>query len=117
MRQIMGLCIIVALLSSCASTLSEKKLVPFDKMKIVMLQLLQVDEFYNRTSFRDSTLRLEKKNIVFYKQVFELNGVDRNQFYTSLEYYENHPNEMKVLMDSVNVLCKKKKEQYMPQAK
>jgi hypothetical protein len=86
-------------------------------MKIVMLQLLQVDEFYNRTSFRDSTLRIEKKNIVFYKQVFELNGVDRNQFYKTLDYYESHPNEMKVLMDSVNVLCKKKKEQYTPQAK
>ena len=107
----------VVFLSSCASSSVEKNLVPFDKMKTVMLQLIQVDEFYNRTSFRDSTLRLEKKNVVFYKQVFELNGVDRDHFYTTLDYYEKHPIEMKVLMDSVNALCKKKKQVYAPLVK
>ena len=117
MKQFIGISLIVVLLGSCSSASDQKNLVPFDTMKTTLLQLMQVDEYYNRVSFRDSTMRLEKKNIVFYKQVFDLNGLDRNRFYATLDYYEKHPVEMKVLMDSVNALCKKKKQQYAPLVK
>ena len=46
----------------------------------------------------------------FYQQIFDLNKVDRAQFYKQIEYLEGNPVEFKVLMDSVNELSKREKK-------
>lgn len=83
--------------------------IPINKMKVVVWQLMQVDEHYIRASTRDSTYKQTHKNIQFYQQIFDLNKVDRVQFYKQIDYLEKHPIEFKVLMDSVNELSKREK--------
>jgi hypothetical protein len=83
--------------------------IPIDKMKVVVLQLMKADEHFSRVSAGDSTWSKQKKNLIFYQQIFDLNKVDRVQFYKQIEYLEGNPVEFKILMDSVNELSKREK--------
>jgi phenylacetate-coenzyme A ligase PaaK-like adenylate-forming protein len=96
---------------SCQDKEQPKNLVPFDKMKIVLYQLMKADEYYTRSVSADTAMQLEKKNIQFYKQIFELNKVDRNDFFETLTYLQKRPIEFKELMDSTYELSKREKLQ------
>ena len=44
-----------------------------------------------------------------YQQIFNLNKVDRIEFYNTINYLERHPIEFKQLMDSVSEVSKREK--------
>ena len=94
---------------ACGRSSHQSGSIPIDKMKVVVLQLMKADEHFSRVSAVDSTWRIQKKNLVFYQQIFDLNKVDRVQFYKQIEYLEGNPVEFKILMDSVNELSKREK--------
>jgi len=96
---------------SCQDKEQPKNMVPFDKMKVVLYQLMKADEYYTRSVSVDTAMQLEKRNIQFYKQIFELNKVDRNDFYATLTYLQKRPIEFKELMDSAYELSKREKLQ------
>jgi hypothetical protein len=104
-----ALSILLICLASCHTSDEKKQLLPNEKMKQVIWQLMQVDEYYTRKSITDSTWRIQKKNLALYQQVFDLNKIDRKQFYTTVDYLERHPIEFKVLMDSVGEVSKREK--------
>jgi hypothetical protein len=89
---------------------AKDKRVDMKTMQTVVWQLMQADEYYSRVSVVDSTWIAEKKNIEFYQQIFNLNKVDRVEFYNTIEYLQKHPIEFKELMDSVNELSKREKK-------
>lgn len=106
------ICIVLCLfILSCQDKEQPKNMVPFDKMKVVLYQLMKADEYFTRSVSADTTMQLERKNIQFYKQIFELNKVDRNDFYETLTYLQKKPIEFKVLMDSAYELSKREKLQ------
>ena len=78
-------------------------------MKVIVWQLMQADEYYSRASLLDTTWKLSKKNVQMYQQIFNLNKVDRIEFYNTINYLERHPVEFKQLMDSVNEVSKREK--------
>jgi hypothetical protein len=71
---------------------------------------MQADEYYTRVAVVDSSWIADKKNIEFYQQIFDLNKVDRVEFYNTIDYLQRHPIEFKELMDSVNELSKREKK-------
>lgn len=101
--------ILCLFLFSCASNNAPENKVEFNKMKVVLWQLMQADEYYARASVMDTSLKTTKKNVQYYKQIFEYNKVDRKAFYTTLAYYEKRPIAFKVLMDSAYALSKREK--------
>ena len=109
MRKIcLVLCVFIL---SCQEQDQPKNMVPFDKMKVVLYQLMKADEYYTRKISSDTTMQVERRNIQMYKQIFEMNKVDRNDFYATLTYLQKKPIEFKVLMDSAYELSKKEKLQ------
>lgn len=109
MRIYISFLICSILLVACGEKAGEGNRIPMDKMKVVVFQLMKADEHFNRVSSTDSTWTQQKKNLQFYQQIFDLNKVDRVQFYKQIESLEKHPVEFKVLMDSVNELSKREK--------
>ncbi|MFM1929423.1 MAG: hypothetical protein RL387_751 [Bacteroidota bacterium] len=106
------ICLIVCLfVFSCQDKELPKNMVPFEKMKVVLYQLMKADEYYTRMVSADTAMQLEKKNIQYYKQIFELNKVNRNDFYETLTYLQKRPIEFKELMDSAYALSKREKLQ------
>lgn len=104
----------IVLLSSCTQENKKDTEIPLDKMKVVIWQLMKADEYFTRKSFADSTWKNTRRNVQFYQQVFDLNKVDRVQFYKQINYLESHPVEFKVLMDSVSELSKREKKPPLP---
>jgi len=96
---------------SCKSTNTKDNLIDINKMKVIVWQLMQVDEYYTRASLLDSNWKLGKKNVQMYQQIFDLNKVDRVAFYKTIGYLERHPIEFKKLMDSANEVSKREKLQ------
>jgi hypothetical protein len=100
--------------TACSPSKNQTNLIELDKMKVVVWQLMKADEFYTRLSVADSTLIRSKKNVQYYQQIFDLYKIDRATFYKDIEFYESHPIEFKILMDSVNELSKREKNGIKP---
>ena len=100
----------ILFLAACASSDTKKgKLLPFKTMQQTVWQLMQVDEYLTRQIQTDTTIEPSLKKAQYYQQIFHLNKVDRVEFYTTMDYLDKHPVEMKVLMDSVEALSKREK--------
>ena len=104
------LIILSCILLGCSTPSTKDKRVDKKTMQTVVWQLMQADEYYSRVSVVDSTWMADKKNIEFYQQIFDLNKVDRVEFYNTIDYLKTHPIEFKELMDSVNELSKREKK-------
>jgi hypothetical protein len=102
---------LVCTIIACNEKKQEQGSIPIDQLKVVVWQLMQADEFYNREVLLDSTWKLEKKNVQFYQQIFDYHKIDRVRFYKQMSYLEMHPVEFKVLMDSVEALSKREKNE------
>ncbi|MEY4052411.1 MAG: DUF4296 domain-containing protein [Chitinophagia bacterium] len=102
--------IFFCILLGCQTKAAKDKRLDMKTMQTVVWQLMQADEYYTRVSLVDSTWKADKKNIEFYQQIFDLNKVDRVDFYNTIDYLQRHPIEFKELMDSVNELSKREKK-------
>lgn len=78
------------------------KPMPVNQMKPVMWDLMKAGEWYNYIIAKDSTLRNKKEDLRLFEQVFAVHGITKQQFYNSYKYYEAHPIEFKILIDSVD---------------
>jgi hypothetical protein len=78
-------------------------------MQQTVWQLMQVDEYLTRQIQTDTTIQPSLQKATYYQRVFNINKVDRVQFYATMDYLDKHPVEMKVLMDSVEALSKREK--------
>ena len=107
MRNIISIIIVSLGLYSCET--APKNILELNKIKVIVWQLMKVDDFYSRQSVLDSTWKSKKKNVELYEQVFALNNVTAVDFYKSMDFYEKHPIAFKELMDSVAVLSKREK--------
>ena len=100
----------VLFFAACASKKSEaESLLPIETMQQTVWQLMQVDEFLSRQIQTDTTIQPNVEKAKYYQRVFNLNKVDRTRFYTTMEYLDRHPVELKELMDSVEALSKREK--------
>ena len=104
------LIILSFILLGCQTKAANEKSVDMKTMQTVVWQLMQADEYYTRISVVDSAWKADKKNVEFYQQIFDLNKVDRVEFYNTIDYLQRHPIEFKELMDSVIELSKREKK-------
>ena len=103
---ILGMLLIVA----CTSKKTDKTaLLPIETMQQTVWQLMQVDEYLSRKIQTDTSLQPSQEKAQYYQSVFNLNKVDRVQFYATMDYLDKHPVDLKELMDSVEALSKREK--------
>lgn len=75
-----------------------------------MWDIVNADEWIKIAAIKDSTIVLKKENIALYNKIFALHKITKDEFYSSYNYYENHPNEMKILLDSISAYGIKKRD-------
>jgi hypothetical protein len=92
---------ITAVVCLIACNGSKAKKIPVNSMKKIMWDMVCADELYAEAVAKDSTLKKKKENIRLYEQVFAANKISREAFYSSYRFYQEHPDELKVLIDSV----------------
>ncbi len=90
-------------LPSCMST---EKSIPDDvlspqKMQIVMADYIRADIYASEFLKQDSTRSDTLENMLMQQAVFKKNGITREQFYRSYDYYAKHPKHWKPVLDSL----------------
>jgi len=86
---------------ACRGNSREQQL-DVNQMKVIVWDMLKADELYTMQQVKDSTLRMQKKNLEYYEKIFAYHKISRSTFYKSFTYYEAHPPEMKILLDSID---------------
>ena len=103
--------VIILLFVAVFSACSEKPsgLLKPEQMQPIILDLVKVDESVNDEKIKDSTLDAKTKRLTLYQQVFNLHKTERDAFFTSYKYYEAHPDQLKLIMDSIQAQILRKR--------
>lgn len=88
---------------------SDKKRLEPETMKVVMWDLMKIDELYTRMAAQDTTLRNTKEFLRLYEEVYALHHITKKQFDDTYHYYESRPVEMKALLDSVDAYANRER--------
>lgn len=70
-------------------------------MTRVMWDLIKADEFAYNTAMKDSSFNKMQESVKLYEQVFRIHGTSKEKFEESLAFYQNRPDLLKVVMDSL----------------
>jgi len=111
-RKSIGLVFFV-LVIACAGEKIPKQVVPINDMSKIMWDLMKVDEYFIRITAKDSLNKLAKENIRLYDQVFRSYGIERKKFYDSYAYYTAHPEQYKVLIDSMEAISTRQRASFI----
>lgn len=98
-------CVFILLLIAASCTRKDKvpgDVMPKEKMEKVLWELMQADRFANSFLLKDSTTDIKTKSLQQYEKVFEINGITRDEFMKSYQFYSSRPDISKVLFDSLS---------------
>ncbi len=112
-RIVLGGCLAFSLLlaPSCGGDKPGKNgILAVNKMKDVMWDIMQVDEFASSYLSKDSSLDLTPESGKLYKKVFGLHNISSSQFYKSFDFYRHHPAYFKTLLDSVTAMGNRERD-------
>jgi hypothetical protein len=117
MIRIIAGCLLSAILFSCSSGSLPAKVLAPEKMKAVLWDYIKAESFTNEFIGKDSTKNLALENVKLQKAIFAKHHVTREEFYTSYYYYQDHPNQMQVLLDSMIVETRRKYDAHLVDSK
>ncbi len=80
---------------------NDEKLLSISEMKFVMWDVINADEWIKLKNANQSSDSIKKESNNFYNKIFDLHKITEQQFYNSYKFYQSHPIEMKILLDSI----------------
>lgn len=91
----------------CSLSCKQKTAIPKNvltpqKMEAVMMDMMRADEYINQQGITDSANNITQRRIGLYEQVFAIHKVNKTQLQSSLKFYQNHPDLLKVVIDSMH---------------
>jgi hypothetical protein len=92
--------LIIAIAISCGSSIP-KDVLPPDKMKSVLWDIMQADELADYNMVKDSTFSRLEKRVEYYQDALSVHKITKDQFTKSLSYYSTHPEDFKTVLDSL----------------
>lgn len=102
-RIIFFVLVLIFVAFSCKNGKSKKVVLPLDSMKVVMFDFLVADQWNTIRMATDTIFLKSKSNLKSFQQVLAVHHITKEVFDSSLNYYEQHPDIFKTLIDSVNV--------------
>jgi hypothetical protein len=93
--------ILCCFLNACSAEPKPKNILPTKKMQAVMWDMLRADELADYYGGIDTSMRKWTVRVGYYKQIFQLHSITEQGFKKSLLYYQNHPSELQVILDSL----------------
>lgn len=75
---------------------------PKDKMQAVLWDIMRADQFLtDYVLSKDTSLNKETESTKFYRKVFSIHKISKEDFQRSFAFYRSHPQMMRDLMDSI----------------
>ncbi len=75
-----------------------------DRMKYIVWDLMKAGELAVQDTLYNKAIDYKKLSMNLYQKVFAIYHIDKISFYKSYDYYLQHPDINKVLMDSITSL-------------
>ncbi|MET0636808.1 MAG: DUF4296 domain-containing protein [Chitinophagaceae bacterium] len=102
----MLIAVIAAFLTGCGSKKTiPKDIIPPDKMKLIMYDMLRTGEFLSGyVLYKDINVDKTAESMKWYNKVWQIHKINEDEFRKSYEWYRLHPSEMEAVMDSVMVI-------------
>src|SRR5436190_1246718 len=72
-----------------------------EKMQLVLWDYIRADAFTTDYLSKDSLKNLNVENVKMQKEIFARHKITEDIFYKSYAYYEAHPEEMRIMLDSM----------------
>lgn len=114
MTRFFYLAMLCVLMMACSeSDTPPANIIPQDKMKVILFDVLRMQEYAGIKYGRDTNAANANMPVML-QQVFSIYKVSKEDFYSSFRYYEAHPDKNKVLLDSLSAYTtQKRQEMYM----
>jgi hypothetical protein len=78
------------------------KTASINQMKVIVWDMFCADELFTEKQIRDTTLYKKiNERYKIYDAVFAIHNTSKKEFYRDYQYYLEHPDLLKTLMDSV----------------
>jgi hypothetical protein len=101
MRYLLAL-MMCAVMFACTDKKSEGIIEP-EKMQDVLWDYIRADVFTTDFISVDTSKNLPAENVKLQKAIFAKYKITKEDFYKSYTYYQQHPDQMQVLLDSMTV--------------
>lgn len=104
MRIILLFIAVVFFFPGCKSkTKIPTDVLPPAKMEKVLWDLMRADQFLaDYVLNKDLTLNKDSQSVNLYQQIFSIHKVSKEKFKKSFDFYQLHPDLLKVIMDSLS---------------
>lgn len=86
---------------ACSSSEVPSGILPPEKMKVVLFDVIRADEFVNNFRSNDTVVNIAEERSLLYQKVFKLHKISKDAFYKSYSYYQENPEKHKQLFDSL----------------
>jgi Domain of unknown function (DUF4296) len=102
MIKLLPLFLLVLAFSCKQETNPPDKLIEKARMQELLWDLLRADAFITGFAGKgDTAFNQLKESVVLYRQVFAIHKTDKEHFRKSLEWYQQHPGIMKIILDTL----------------
>ena len=89
------------LLLSCNKTTIPKDVLPPEKMEKVLFDVIRADELVDFSMLTDTSYNKFSRRTALYDSIFQLHVITKDQFKKSYSYYQNRPDLLKVMFDTL----------------
>jgi hypothetical protein len=101
-------CCLLLLLFSCSEEKIPANVLPRQRMQSVLWDLFRADELLNQKQALDTSFKRDPAADTLYQKVYTVHGITKEQFRNSYNWYQLHPKEMKVLIDSLHAFSSRR---------
>jgi len=104
MRVVAGLLAILLVVGCSDKDHIPSGIIPREKMEKILWDMVQTDQYSSMYLWKDSArINVKTETQKLYQQVFQLHEVSREEFSKSYTYYQEHPELMRNIFDSIQV--------------
>lgn len=93
-----------------ACSMPNKDILPINKMKVVFLHHMMVEEMLNNYQLRDSYSNFDSSQNAAFRNLLIFHKIDSSTFYKSLQYYKSDVKRFNVLIDSAKSFAARERE-------
>lgn len=101
MKFLSGIALSTIIVFSCGTRDKKESILPENKMRAVMWDMIRADQYVSDFLLRDSTKNKKEESEKLYEQIFYLHKITRDEFKKSLDYYSARPNLFQPIIDSL----------------
>ena len=100
MKQLFTVILLSGSLACSSPNKIPDKVIGINEMKPLLWDMMRAGVL-TQNQYRLDTLRLKKESMATYEKVLAIYGTTKEEFYYSYQYYLDHPDKHKILLDSV----------------